>query len=289
VVGTYYAGREAFAEVLTKGYGAEYDSRARNSFNVYVRAMSAAIGLVYALTVTGIASESIVLERIRETWLSVIATPLAGREIVQDKMIGAIWRARGLAALFVALWITGLLGGAVHPLGALAALVCLVVWSWFFAALGAYGSLRAKTVASASNASILPVLLLCMTGLLPRLLPESAQSVLYGAASMPFVEFMSLVSYREVYDAGSLPTSVTLDVIGPATGEENSRVLWTYALGILGAVAGAFLLNRLAYRQFDRLVGRPMRNTRAAPTGADGDAPSLEPVMVAVTADAHGS
>jgi ABC-type transport system involved in multi-copper enzyme maturation permease subunit len=286
-IGTYHAGRESFADVLANGYRSNFDSRGRTFFNGYIRGMTAALGAIYALTIAGIASEGIVRERVKETWLGLIATPLSGREIFQDKMLGALWRARAVAALVVALWLSGVLGGAVHPLGFLAAIAVLAVSSWFFAALGTYGSLRSSTVASASNATILPVLVLGMTGLLPRLLPESMRSILYGVGSMPLLEYLSLMSYAEVYAQGSTADTSILEMGGISTGEGNARVLVTYALGVSVAAAGAFLVTRLAYRQFDRLVGRPVRTARTAPPDPIVTAPSPEEPPLAIAAGGH--
>ena len=56
-------------------------------------------------------------------------------------MIGAIWKARGLATLTLILWSVGLLAGAVHPLGFLAAVAGMGVSCWFLAAVGVSASL----------------------------------------------------------------------------------------------------------------------------------------------------
>jgi len=66
-------------------------------------------------------------ERERDTWLGLIATPLPGREILKGKILGSIWRMRGVAFLMPALWSVGLLSGSLHPLGFLAAVVLLGV------------------------------------------------------------------------------------------------------------------------------------------------------------------
>ena len=42
------------------------------------------------------------------------------------------------------MWGVGLVSGAVHPLGVLAAALALAVYAWFTTALGVYISLRAK-------------------------------------------------------------------------------------------------------------------------------------------------
>ena len=51
------------------------------------------------LIAAAMASEGIVSERARETWDSLIATPLTAREILRSKMLAAIWRMRLLLAI----------------------------------------------------------------------------------------------------------------------------------------------------------------------------------------------
>ena len=62
--------------------------------------------------------------------------------------------------LLVVLWSVGLLAGALHPLGFVAALVLLGVSVGFMAALGTYVSLVSRDTPQASNRTLVPVLLL---------------------------------------------------------------------------------------------------------------------------------
>ena len=112
--------------------------QARLEFNIVLRQTTGILDLLYVLMVAGAAAESVAAERERDTWLGLIATPLTGWEILRAKMLGAIWRTRGLALLMLALWIVGLLAGAVHPLGFLAALAGMVVSCGFLAAPGGF-------------------------------------------------------------------------------------------------------------------------------------------------------
>ena len=71
------------------------------------------------------ATEGIVSERARETWDSLIATPLTARDILRSKMLAALWRMRLLLAILLGLWTIGLVAGAIHPLGFVARCACL--------------------------------------------------------------------------------------------------------------------------------------------------------------------
>ena len=75
-------------------------------------------------------------------------------------MLGAAWRARVLSLVMIALWTVGLLAGAVHPLGFLAAMVGLGVSSWACAAGGTYASLWSPNRKEATGRIMLPMMLL---------------------------------------------------------------------------------------------------------------------------------
>jgi hypothetical protein len=52
---------------------------------------------------------------------------LSGREILRAKLLGSIWKVPRAGVLMLALWMLGLLSGAVHPLGFIAALTGMIV------------------------------------------------------------------------------------------------------------------------------------------------------------------
>ena len=89
-----------------------------------LREVTAVFALAYVATVFAGAGEGMKGEQKRDTWLGLIATPLTGREILRAKGRG-IWRALQALFLMVGLWTIGLLAGAVHPLGFLAAIAFL--------------------------------------------------------------------------------------------------------------------------------------------------------------------
>ena len=70
-------------------------------------------------------------------------------------MLGAIWRIRDCVALLIALWITGLLSGALQPLGFIAALLSLGASIAFFAAWGIFTSLWASNQSQAIGRTLI--------------------------------------------------------------------------------------------------------------------------------------
>ena len=64
-------------------------------------------GILYvlmALLLAASAATGITMEREKDTWISLVSTPLEGREILTGKILGAFWRVRGiLVALLLGL------------------------------------------------------------------------------------------------------------------------------------------------------------------------------------------
>jgi hypothetical protein len=281
---SWFAG-PAFAELAERGYGAlpgkvtmpdlhplarvmavklskfsidPAPGQARLEFNIVLRQASAFLVMIYTLVIAGLAAEGVVAEKDRDTWLGLIATPLSGWEILRAKMIGAAWRARGFSLILAGLWIVGLLAGALHPLGFLAALIGLGATTWFFAALGTYVSLWSSNRKEATGQIMLPAML-TMVGFVPPFLPSAFGSVLMAAGSMSFLTWASVLSYEDIAAAtrtGAFPQLVTVSI---HTGEGAWKVLATVLIGMTAQLAGALLLTHAACRGFDVAVGRPMR------------------------------
>jgi hypothetical protein len=231
--------------------------QARPELNYVLRMATGLFDVLYVLMVVGAAAESVAAERERDTWLGLIATPLTGREILRAKLLGSIWRTRGLAILMLALWVVGLLAGAVHPLGFLAALIGLGVSGWFLAVLGVSMSLWSRDRAQATGRSLGPLMLFLSLGALPFLLPGTASVVLAGG-TMPFQSWASLLSHEDVHAAthsGAIPQFAAIG-IGSRAGARIVLAAWL--ISTTAQAVGAFLLMRSAVRGFDAAVGRPI-------------------------------
>ena len=146
-----------------------------------------------------------------------------------------------------------------HPLGFAAALVLLGVATWFMVALGTFMSLVSRDTAQASNRTLIPVLLLSGSFLVVYL-PGRNATILMGAASVPLVNWLSLMSYRDIGAIVSgQGTFSTLTELGISTGEGPLRVLATCSARDRRDAAAAAGLTRAAFARFDRAVGRPER------------------------------
>ena len=282
---TFFFARPALIELWHHGYGAGITSAerpewnlmirffmpgygvnppadiARTEFNLFLRNITTTVIFMVTLVAGGMAAEGIVSERTRETWDSLIATPLTARDILRSKMLVALWRMRLLLATLLGLWTIGLCAGAIHPLGFVVSLLVVAALTWFMLTFGMYISVGAKDMGAATGSTMGLLFLTIGLGGLPFLLPGRLNSVLWGAGSPPFVAWMSLVSYRDVRNAWHYPDYPLLQWMQIATGERALWVVATCLIGVMAPTIGGFYLWRYALAHFDRLIGRPCKAT----------------------------
>ena len=84
----------------------EATDSARVEFNLLLRSFTVALAFFLMLAALGFGIETIVAERRRETWSSLLTTPLTGHEILRSKLLASFWRLRiGVGTL----WCSGAL------------------------------------------------------------------------------------------------------------------------------------------------------------------------------------
>ena len=258
---------DAWRELRSSGYSMTW-TRARSELNSHLRYMSIYYVAVWLLAVVGTAASTVGGERDGDTWTSLVASPLSGREILGGNRRGAIWGLRGFGVLLSLIWLVGLATGAVHPLGLLAAVAQVVAATWFAAALGVYCSLTARTTARGLGRA---VLILGGINVVPYLIARVVnpwEPVATTGLCVPLMESSALLSYADVHWS---------------LGDEGSKFLrTTWPRGpwwlILGGVAGplAYTLGAIGVvwagdRRFDRIVDRPRRPpAEPAPRHAPG-------------------
>jgi len=231
---------------------------ARPEFNYVLRILTGLLDALYVLIVAGAAAETIASERDRGTWLGLIATPLTGREILRAKVLGTIWKTRGLAILIVGLWAIGLAAGALHPIGFLASLIGLGVSAWFLAVIGVVGSLHSRDRAQATSRILAPIMLILALSGLPFFAPGEA-TVLLAGFTMPFQTWASLLSHEDVHAATHSGVIAPFVAIGIRDGAGLFLVLATWVIGTMAQGTAAISLMSSAIRGFDAAVGRPIR------------------------------
>jgi hypothetical protein len=154
-----------------------------------------------ALLLAASAATGITMEREKDTWISLMATPLEGREILTGKILGAFWRVRGILIALFLVWLTGLICGALHPLGFFSAVVATSLYSLFAVLLGTSLSLRFKSSAR-SIAVTIAVLMFLNVGYLFCCIPimRGSDSVVFLAGFSPMIVVGSLFSFWELHE-----------------------------------------------------------------------------------------
>jgi ABC-type Na+ efflux pump permease subunit len=285
---TYFFARPAAVEVWQHGYASGITSAerpewnlwlrlfmpdygvnspadiARTEFNLFLRQTTPMFLFLIMLIAAAMASEGIVSERARETWDSLIATPLTARDILRSKMLAVIWRMRALLAILLGLYTIGLLGGAIHPVGLLASMLLVAASIWLMLTFGIVISIGAKDAAATTGPTMGLVLAMAGSGVLPFLLPDGLSSVFLGSGSPPFIAFLTLASYRDVRNAWQYDAYPLLQWARLATNEGPLAVAATCLIGILIPAVAGFYLWRFSLNHFDRLIGRPCKIKPAA-------------------------
>ena len=133
---TYFFGRPAFVELWYHGYTAglttaerpelnlmirffmpEYGLKppvdiARTEFNVLLRFITAPMTFFVAVMAASTAAAGIASERAKETWNSLIATPLTAQDLLRSKMLAALWQNGKVLITMLVLWTIGLIAGS---------------------------------------------------------------------------------------------------------------------------------------------------------------------------------
>jgi len=151
-----------------------------SSVNAALRGTSTAVAVLLMLGVAASAAISITGEREQDTWVSLATTLLTPAEVIRAKQFGAVWSARWVGLALLVMWAVGILLGALHPLGVLAAAIDVAAIAWLIAAVGVFVSSRAKNSTRALVATFALFLIF---------------STISG---WPTIVWVSLVSYRDV-------------------------------------------------------------------------------------------
>jgi len=237
---------------------------ARVDFNVFLRYATGAILFMIALICSSTAAQVLADERARDTWNSLIATPLSGRDILLGKLRAALWRLRGIGITILTLWTLGLLTGAVHPLGYLAAILTLATSTGFYLVAGLLAALQATDHATAAGRGLGLVVIPISSAFLPFFLPAAAASIAWGFASTPLIAWLSLVTYREASIAWQSPVYPLFHWVGFDWGDGTLMVVLTCAVAIIAPALGGRWIWNYSLANFDRMVGRPCRDVPIA-------------------------
>jgi ABC-type Na+ efflux pump permease subunit len=203
---------------------------ARDHLNWFIRAVTFMLGSIPMMNAASTVAAGIALERDKKTWEPLLTTPLTGPEILSSKMRAAARGAVAAGRWLIPVWLLGVICGAVHPLGAVAAAAAAVLVTRLGLALGVREAIKpGATTRSANSAAASWSLALWLVGALTVVAPLSSTRDLENL---------------KVWDA---------------------RLPWLASVGLVAAaVAMAALarsLTRRCFERFDQWVGRPHRAT----------------------------
>jgi ABC-type transport system involved in multi-copper enzyme maturation permease subunit len=131
-------------ETGLEGWGS-YTRSVRTELNPLVRALTLLVagfgcaGLAYRL------AGAVSRERERQTLDGLLSLPIDREELLRAKWLGNVLRWRIVAYCLGGIWLVGLLAGALHPMSALALALSVGAYAAFFACMGLWLSLSART------------------------------------------------------------------------------------------------------------------------------------------------
>lgn len=251
----------AFSDVLKFGYGQGGGNYLdpRRTFNEGIRIATVCGYLLLILLLAAVSAGSITSEKENDSWISLISTPMDGREILRGKIVGAFWSARYVFVCLLVLWWTGLVAGSLHPFGFALLVVATVVYSAFAVSLGLhYSSIcRNSTRSLVATFTTLIVLnggyMMCCIPILVNMGGLSELATVVITSGMTFlVEGFAACSYSDVFNLFKLTD-------GGFGGWSRVPLIFGYLVSIGGYGLAAFLLFRHRISLFDEDAERPRR------------------------------
>ena len=232
----------AWNELVHGGGWSGYGSNQRD-INGMLRAINSALIVVILIGMGSVAASSISSEREGDTWTNLASSPIDGVELIRGKILGAIWMFRVLIGFLLTSWVFGVLIGSVHPLGLVACVIELAVFTWFTAALGVTMSLRSKNTVQALTQTI-GLLFMLNVGYMVVFLMFQTQTMLVVEGCIPFHFTVSLLGMDDLVTNRHPTTSEAVVVV----------VTGTILYGL-----GALVLTYRAIRSYDAVIDRPSR------------------------------
>jgi ABC-type transport system involved in multi-copper enzyme maturation permease subunit len=214
---------------------------------IYTGIFTGFIGSGLLLLQAARASSLITVEKERDTWISLISTPLSGPEIVMGKLLGNLYAARWGVGLLMLTWGLGLWFSipfaVVIPVFLGTYLVCAISVS----CIGLIYSLRSKTSLRAMGLTLATILFMgggyiaCCCPVLELTGPSGDWFELGFAPCMPFLVAAPGVFYAEGIDGGS---------------SADGELAGAYVAGVMFYTVVATSLVAYLTTQFDAAAGR---------------------------------
>lgn len=218
-----------------------------NEFHYYIAGLTGYLGTGILLLLAARAAGLFTSEKERDCWLSLLSTPLTGREIISSKMWGNLYSLRWPLLVLMINWGLGVLLAPAFLLPAVALLATYLLLAWYVTNLGLCFSLRSQTTLRAMGAT-LGTLIFTGGGYMFCCCVVMAGSgggddfMIFLAPCIPFLSIFPCLAYFEFTQefGGGIE-----DGMGVA-----------YALGVIGYLIASVCLFQYMAFNFDRLAGR---------------------------------
>ncbi len=184
------------------------------------------------------AAVSIASERERETWDSILTTPLDGKEIVTAKMLGSVTALRWVLLAVVFTWLTAVVCDEITAGKLVDYVLSVITVGFFMAAVGVWFSLCSKTTARAMT--------LTLSTWVGTMIVVPIVSLLTSLLILLAVSLFLLTR-----DAIMGSTGTTSFFSTPVSFEIVWKIAWYTTYTLMGAAALIFVR-----RRFDKLAGR---------------------------------
>lgn len=224
------------------------NSGRKEDYIVFLAGLSGWLGTAILLLLANRAAGQVTSEIERDCWLSLLATPLTGGEIMTGKMLGNLYVLRWAIVVQLFAWGLGVLIDPAFIFAVGAALVTQLVLGWYVTNLGLVFSLHSKTTLRATGATVATLLftgggyLMCCCSVMMGSGGQDAFEVML-VPCIPFLLAAPPLGYLEM-----LNDNMYSSFDGAVPG------LWL--LGILFYGFVGFVLQVMMTARFDELVGR---------------------------------
>jgi ABC-type transport system involved in multi-copper enzyme maturation permease subunit len=132
------------------GFNTRNNEHFRQGCNIWLRVSTGILAFLMMMGAAVRGAGAVTGEKDRDTWISLIATPLSSWELLIGKWWGAVLSVRRFAWLLIAIWAFNLLVGAVYPFMLILTAAYLAVYIAAFGWVGVFCSCTARNTLIAS-------------------------------------------------------------------------------------------------------------------------------------------
>jgi len=196
------------------------------------------------LVVGARAASSITGERERDTWITLLSTPIESNEIISSKIVGSIWANRAVTIVLAMIWLMQILRDPLAIVSVVLTIGSLAIALTFVSALGTFYSLSLRTTARAIGATLGTLLALSggyLMCCMPMMIGDGGELML--APCIPFLLAFAGMTIRES-PSHEPPELILAYVFGNLGYLIAAVVLWTTTIARLergGSRDGAYL------------------------------------------------